>query len=124
MRIRYGVIKTIFFLGFAQQFSGKTSFEHLEAYANGRNIVGQHATLLGPTSCVRLHGTTTILALFGPFRPVHANGRNIVGQHATLLGPTSCVRLHGITMLALFGTFRPVHANGRNIVGQHQATML
>ena len=32
--------------------------------ANGRNIVGQqHATLLGLTCCVRLHGTTTMLAL-------------------------------------------------------------
>ena len=38
----------------------------VRAHANGRNIVGlQHATLLGPTCCVRLHGTTTMLALVG-----------------------------------------------------------
>ena len=37
---------------------------HIKAHANGRNIVGQqHPTLLGPTCCVRLHGTTTMLAL-------------------------------------------------------------
>ena len=33
-------------------------------HANGRKTVDQrHATLLGPTCCVRLHGTTTMLAL-------------------------------------------------------------
>ena len=38
----------------------------LKAHANGRNIVGQqHATLLGPTCFIRLHGTTTMLALVG-----------------------------------------------------------
>ena len=38
----------------------------LKAYANGRNIVcQQHATLLSPTCCVRLHGTITMLALVG-----------------------------------------------------------
>ena len=36
----------------------------LKTHANGRDIVGQqHATLLGPTCWVRLHGTTTMLAL-------------------------------------------------------------
>ena len=39
----------------------------LKAHANGPNIVGQqHPTLFGPTMltcCVRLHGTTTMLAL-------------------------------------------------------------
>ena len=40
----------------------------LKAHANGRNIVGkQHTTLLGPTRCVHLHGTTTMLALVSPF---------------------------------------------------------
>ena len=35
-----------------------------KAHANRRDIVGQqHATLFGPTCCVRLHGTTTMLAL-------------------------------------------------------------
>ena len=39
---------------------------NIKAHANGRNIVGQqHATLLGPTCCVRLHGTTTMLGLVG-----------------------------------------------------------
>ena len=47
-------------------------FVHLKAHANGGNIVGQqHATLLGPTCCVRLHGTTTMLALVAySLRPV------------------------------------------------------
>ena len=36
------------------------TLKNRKAYANGRYIVGQHhATLLGPTCCVRLHGTTT-----------------------------------------------------------------
>ena len=36
----------------------------VEVHANGRNIVGQqHSTLLGPTCCVRLRGTTTMLHL-------------------------------------------------------------
>ena len=35
-------------------------------HAKGRNIVGQqHATLLGPTCFIRLHRTTTMLALVG-----------------------------------------------------------
>ena len=39
---------------------------NVKAHANGRNIVGQqHATLSGQTCCIRLHGTTTMLALIG-----------------------------------------------------------
>ena len=63
-----------------------TSHNIVKAHANGRNIVGQqHATLLGPTCCVRLQGTTTMLALVAySLKTVklrgHANGRNIVGQ--------------------------------------------
>ena len=38
----------------------------LRPMQNERNIVGQqHPTLVGPTCCVRLHGTTTMLALVG-----------------------------------------------------------
>ena len=38
--------------------------ESVKAHTNGRNIVGQQQeTLLGPTCCVGLHGTTTMLAL-------------------------------------------------------------
>ena len=38
----------------------------LKPHANGHNIVGQQpATLLGPTCCVHLHGTTTMLVLLG-----------------------------------------------------------
>ena len=41
-------------------------YSFLKAHANGRNIAGQqHAALLDPTCCVRLHGTTTMLALVG-----------------------------------------------------------
>ena len=60
-------------------------FVNPKAHANGRNIVGQeHATLLGPTCCVRLHRTTTMLALVAyclkPVNFLGLNGRNIVGQ--------------------------------------------
>ena len=76
-------------------------------YANGRNIVGQHhTTLLGLTCCVRLHGTTTVLAalvayslkpvkLLGPCkRTQHCLAKN-PQQHATMLWLQCCVRLHG-----------------------------
>ena len=50
------------FSSFAESDSGPE--KRVKAHKNGRNIVGQqHATLLGPTCCVRLHGTTTMLAL-------------------------------------------------------------
>ena len=36
---------------------------YLKAHANGHNIVGQkHATLLGPTCCIRLHGMLVLVA--------------------------------------------------------------
>ena len=67
----------------------------LKARANGRNIVGQqHAILLGPTCCVRLHGATTMLVLVAySLKPVKFLGpckrtqhcwpatRNIVGPN-------------------------------------------
>ena len=45
-------------------FSLFENYYTLKAQANGCNIGGQqHAALLGPTCCVRWHGTTTVLAL-------------------------------------------------------------
>ena len=71
----------------------------LKAHANGRNILGQqHATLLGPTCCVRLYGITTMLALVGTgcvqfetsqtFRPMQTDATLLAKnsqQHATML---------------------------------------
>ena len=58
----------------------------------------QHATLMGPTCCVRLHGTTTMLALVGTccvqfvtgqtFRPMQTDATLLAKnpqQHATML---------------------------------------
>ena len=81
----------------------------LKVLANGRNIVGQqHATLMGPTCCVRLHGATTMLALVAHcLKPVKLLGP-CMQTEATLLAKnppkpptthnnvvTCCVRLHG-----------------------------
>ena len=57
--------------------------DDVEAHANGRNIVGQqHTTLLGPTCCVRLHGTTTMLALVAySLKPVKRLGPCKRTQH-------------------------------------------
>ena len=74
--------------------------ERVKAHANGRSIVGhQHATLLGQTCCVRLHGTTTMLALVAcSLKPIKLLGPYIRTQH---YWPTTrnnvvtcCVRLH------------------------------
>ena len=53
------------------------------AHANGHNIVGQqHATLLGPTCSVRLHGTTTMLAIVAySLKPVKLLGPYKRTQH-------------------------------------------
>ena len=58
-------------------------FIHLKAHANGRNIVGkQNAALLGPTCCVRLPGTTTMLALVAySLKPVKRLGPCKRTQH-------------------------------------------
>ena len=56
----------VFSLAFFSRNILRTVLRLFKAHANGRNIVGQqHATLLGPTCCVRLHGATTMLALAG-----------------------------------------------------------
>ena len=83
-----------------------------KAHANGRNIVDQqHATLLGPTCCVRLHGTTTMLALVAySLEPVKLLGPCKRTQHCWPKTPTATtrnnvvtcsVRLHGPLGLSL-----------------------
>ena len=64
----------------------------VKAYANRRNSVGQqHAILLGSTCCVRLHGSTTMLALVAyNLRPVKLLGpckrtQHFCQKHAKML---------------------------------------
>ena len=76
----------------------------VKAHVNGHNIVDQqHSTLLGPTCCVRLHGTTTMLALVAySLKPVKLLSPCKRTQHYWPKNPTTrnnvvtcCVRLHG-----------------------------
>ena len=73
------------------RFQSTVSGLHLKAHANGRNIVDkQHAILLGPTCCARLHGTTTMLALVAySLKPVKLLGPCKRTQHCWPKAPNN-----------------------------------
>ena len=82
------------------------TFASFKTHANRPSIVcQQYATLLDPTCCVRLHGTTTMFALVvSSLRPVKLLGPCKWTQHCCPKTPNNtqqcwdfscCVRLHG-----------------------------
>ena len=94
----------------------------IKAHANGPNIVGPNNVV---AYCVRLHGTTTMLALVGTccvyssLKPVKRLGPCKRTQHCwptTRNNVGSCWHL-----LRLFAWAIKAHANGANIVGPNNA---
>ena len=65
------------------------------------NIVGQqYALLLGPTCCVRLHGTTTMLALVAySLKPVKQVPKFLLLCDRHSVAQQCCALLHGITTM-------------------------